>query len=406
MKNEINVLDYAAVLGFILMVPGYVVYHNLYLIDILPSLFDGISTPLAIISSIGLIIGLIIEISKRNYGMNFGDIIFFLFSSIFFVVVVFHYRKGTNLNLSLVHIATLFQFLVYYIIFRRLALNLKRWRWVFISCTILIAFTIVVGPSQGLYVDFDFSLQEETINFRDYQGYALAIVISGLCAAATIDRYSYRIPMYLLVLAALFFNGARTEFFLAAMVIIPSELILSEARFKSFALILAGGVTAISAVVAMQFLLQGNPARRIVEFIIDPFGDASYLERAAANAYGLATVEASPFFGDYGSYPVGLYAHNIISSWVDLGLLGFLVYALNVYAPVIGGFRRWLAGADIARLLLPLALLMGVSVVASKAFTYKLIGVLAGVYGASLVNANVEPRSRPRISRRGVISHV
>ena len=43
--------------------------------------------------------------------------------------------------------------------------------------------------------------------------------------------------------------------------------------------------------------------------------------------FALNSIAADPIFGEYGSYYVlgsaGKYAHNILSAWVDLGILGF-----------------------------------------------------------------------------------
>lgn len=397
MPKDVTIFDYAAIFGFVAMVPGYVGYHNLYLIGYAPAIFGGISTPLSIISFLVLLSGASLEFIRSGGSVNFADKIFYLFMSVFFGVTIYHYLSFAYKDLAMVHLATMFQMLVYYVIFRRLSSRLDRWRIFFVFSTILISVLIWVGPGQGANVDYDFSLQTETINFRDYQGYALALLISGFAASATMKNYLHRTAIYLIVSAALFFNGARTEFFLAVMVFLFCEFLLSESRLKSLALLGVAAFLSVAGAFAMQLFLEENPAKRILEFLVDPYGDASYLERASANSYGLQTVFSSPLWGDYGNYPLGLYAHNIISSWVDLGFLGFLIYALNIFAPVIGAFRRWLEGAPSARMLLPLALFMGVSVVVSKAFTYKMLGVLAGAYAASLT---VGPPPRRQVARR------
>ena len=44
------------------------------------------------------------------------------------------------------------------------------------------------------------------------------------------------------------------------------------------------------------------------------------------------TISSNPFLGDYGSYAnygsIGDYSHNLLSAWVNLGLIGFALYVL------------------------------------------------------------------------------
>ena len=46
----------------------------------------------------------------------------------------------------------------------------------------------------------------------------------------------------------------------------------------------------------------------------------------------IESIKSNFFLGDYGSYVsnlgIGMYSHNLLSAWVDLGLFGFVFYIL------------------------------------------------------------------------------
>jgi O-antigen ligase len=94
------------------------------------------------------------------------------------------------------------------------------------------------------------------------------------------------------------------------------------------------------------------------------------------------TVTSNPVLGDYGSYPVGEYAHNLFSVWVDLGLLGFLLFSTLLLVPLVHLLTQFNARARDPEYVLALTvLILSIALfLTSKNFTYQLLPVAVGLY--------------------------
>ena len=70
------------------------------------------------------------------------------------------------------------------------------------------------------------------------------------------------------------------------------------------------------------------------------------------NTEALRAIKKSPIVGDFSGHAlihegVGHYAHNILSSWRQLGLIGFLLYSTLMIWPVFGTFHRIIRNPDL-----------------------------------------------------------
>ncbi|MFM5287226.1 hypothetical protein ACET9J_13635 [Aeromonas veronii] len=59
--------------------------------------------------------------------------------------------------------------------------------------------------------------------------------------------------------------------------------------------------------------------------------DLSLHERMLILASNLKYISESPLLGNYSAYDAGMYAHNLISVWVDFGLVPFLVFNFTLF---------------------------------------------------------------------------
>jgi hypothetical protein len=176
-------------------------------------------------------------------------------------------------------------------------------------------------------------------------------------------------------LIALVLNGARSEFF-AFLMIVGIYFLLARNKIISFAIIFIGLMGAFLNVA----LLEGFEKNRFYNLVFMG-AQGSLDERAVANAEGLETIIKNPILGDFASYPPGLFAHNVTSAWVDLGLLGFVwfvllaLYCLFLLIRTPCGFSK----SNEKRMLLAMILAGIVLLLSAKYFTYPLFAVTLGL---------------------------
>lgn len=176
-------------------------------------------------------------------------------------------------------------------------------------------------------------------------------------------------------LLALVLNGARSEF-IAFVIILLTYFLLGRGRVISFALMVIAFAVAIAN---MAFLENFEKNRFYNLFFMGAQGSLD--ERTQANSAGLETILKNPVLGDFASYPPGLFAHNVSSAWVDLGLVGFVWFiALAIYCVYIL-IRTPLSFSESRekRMLFALILAGVVLLISAKYFTYPLFALTLGL---------------------------
>jgi len=162
------------------------------------------------------------------------------------------------------------------------------------------------------------------------------------------------------------------------------------------------GVLAAAAIAYIQ--LSGILADHRVLGLLELAADESALERRDQLAAAFRTIEARPLFGSYASYEPGWYAHNILSSWVDMGLLGLALVTVVSFSPLMGLLARgspdsrhlWFAPALGSAIVVALLLLV------AKTYTYQMILVAAGLHCRYLA---LRPRPDRTPQPRAASSH-
>lgn len=166
--------------------------------------------------------------------------------------------------------------------------------------------------------------------YATYQAYAvvLSIVTFVLLYKIKDDILLAMIAVTAIISFAIL--GSRSE--LVAMVF--SSLIIANLRRISAAVI-ALQIFAASILFGAYILLTSTGWNRFVNFVSEG-AESTLSARADANARALTAILIHPFSGDFGGYAAGLYAHNLLSVWVDFGIIGFGLYALLLLASLFG----------------------------------------------------------------------
>lgn len=317
---------------------------------------------------------------------------------IFLLTAVIGYLRLGNNGTPIAHFSVIIQFFTFYACLRQMPQASRASLAVFgasfgIAC-------IVMLTTAGSSEDIERMAQAarlDDVYFRDYQGYALSGAVSGFLFVTMLPKAIWRLLVYLTLIACLYLNGARSELIAA----LPAVLLV-EYTIKGRVTLALGSVIAV-AMGALAFLLvAGNgfdSSNRTLALIRDYQSDGSYNERMYANTLARITIDSHPIMGSYASYPEGLYAHNALSAWVDLGLVGFILYLTIIIAPAFFLLRnrQWLGSRHIATLA-AFTLIMVLLILSAKGFTYKLLPVLVGLH-ASLVSVARSQRAEKVVIR-------
>lgn len=375
-------ISHAAFLAFF---PGYSLYQSLIVFGYAPPLFGGFSTFISLCFMPFLAFYLFGGISSGKIRVNYADITFFIFWILFFLTATNGYLKLNDTATPIAHFSVLIQFFTFYACLRQIP-QASRASFVVFGVSFAIACIIMLttaGSSEEVE-SIAAAARLDEVYFRDYQGYALNGIISGIIFAALLEKPIWRLMVYAVLIICLYINGARSELVVALPAVLLIEYLI-EGRL-TFAL----GCIIIAALGAFTFLLVASSvydsSNRTLALIRDYQSDVSYIERTYASDMARITIDSHPIMGSYASYPEGFYAHNALSAWVDLGFVGFVLYLTIIIGPAffLLGNRRWLDNRHIATLA-AFTLVMVLLILSAKGFTYKLLPVLVGLH-ASLVS--------------------
>jgi O-antigen ligase len=370
--------------AFIAFFPGFIVYQTFIVQGFASPIFGGLSTPTALFFLPTLMMSMVWRLSRGQVRLGALDWVFFAYVTGFLLFALIGYVTMKTSMTPVVHIATALQLISYYLCIRQITYKDKRSKTVFIFAFFIAIITIFLFKD-SVVLSYG-NEQLDSIFYRDYQGYALCLVVITFSLLSTTNKVSTRISVYILALAALFINGARSEVIAVIPAFALNEILVSKQKSLGF----IGIVLALSiAAVILPYLQNVGEAGRIFQLVSDYQGDASFNERIWTNQNAIQTIQEHPITGKYASYPDGLYAHSVLSVWVDLGLLGFFVYACLILAPLINLWRRGIFNADrgvVAAAAMGLTMLF--LAVAAKGHTYKLLAPAVAMAAAVATRPN------------------
>jgi hypothetical protein len=323
-------------ISLFLMYPGLFFYQSAIGLDwIPPVIFGGWGVLMVILCPclISLYFAKTIHITRKVFAiecMFFTFLIFTLMASI----VYFLREIPTNISANLFYwnVAGVLSNLTVFFAFRMA--NIERKLLIFLMRSSAVAIILIVFANtdfQALYFAF---IKVEYL--YTYQGFARSMLIVFLITCFSIRGGLFVFLCYLLFAFVLLLNQSRTELILfifsvpAVMTLTlqyPRNLIASSVLFCLTLLT----ITVIWALLKYNLLTpNGLPYIRLLA-LADPMTDGSYLERLKQTIFALEIIKHSPLFGDYGGYVSALgqgsYSHNLLSVWVNLGLLGILLYS-------------------------------------------------------------------------------
>ena len=208
-------------------------------------------------------------------------------------------------------------------------------RHTFILSMWLCAILIIIIFVQRLNSEFYFSYARDSF-VMSYQGFARSALIVFLFVSITSKHLLLVLIPYVIFFFALLGMQSRTELIIFSFSI-PLAIFLNFNHEMQIKVLKRGAcAVALGAILCLSFddlILKflSNFEHVRLSGLFAPSTDQSLTIRIEQTFYAVSTIIESPFFGDYGSYllranEAGHYSHNFLSVWVNLGLVGFLLY--------------------------------------------------------------------------------
>lgn len=370
-----------ATFSFLLLFPGYFFYHYAIGRDYIPPVLGGYFGTVSVFLLVPLAMANL-KLVIKNFDLPV--LIFFAIMLLTLVVAVMQYALGNPRSLTEEMLAwsiSGFVFnLVCFFVAARLSIKevAKYGYWLIpLMATIVL---LNIGDRGFFYLKAE--ADELSSIVSGYQGFARSIVSLFLLAFAFYYNRGIRFfPILIFGLAGLFFNGARTEFILFILVIIIVKLfhtIKSPKRFFSLFLFV---IVSMFFIVNMIELLPDSRIFRILDFSSGTSGAIRFNQIL----YGVEQIAQNPFLGNYGSYTVlggvGSYPHNVLSAWVNLGLVGFSLYVLLftvLWIVALRGLDK--KNDEYFNVFLFFLVFVTMALIASKNHSYMFVGLLVGFY--------------------------
>lgn len=318
---------------FLVTFPGYFVYHYLVTVQVLPPFLAGYSTPVGVLS---LPLLLLIHAQARSdapHGpRHVIELSLWVFLAYYAVVTFWVLSTRNTLASADAHPTVIAQFVALFLLARYAPVQFKDTRLLTLLIFIM-SLMVVHNASNGGLLDATIAVTFGITNsLISYQGYAFAYFV---CLAYLIpllqDQPWWRIGLYAVACAALFLNGARSEFAVAFVAFGALEFLRAHSKLRA----LQGVAVAVLMLIGTYLVFEETfQDYRIITIFTDFDEDISVQDRRRMLADGMATIQTHPVIGRMGSYPAGEYIHGILSAWVDLGAAGFVLFMGLTLLPV------------------------------------------------------------------------
>ena len=367
----------AAAIAFILVFPAFIAYQVLVQAGVMAPSLGGYGTAGAAAALPFALYAFYRQAGVHGFAPTPTGALFVVYLLMFSTFVFFGGTLNVDPEVTGPHAAYIFKFVVWYLIARSVDADSPRFK--------LLGRLLLVGVI-GLVIWMAVTRQSFAAVLRpmmpgedpgDYQGSAMVFIA---LAAYTIPsmRFAARIPAYALSTLTLFLVGARSEFVGFILLIIVVEWCKAKSRPLMTLLMVAAAVAFLGAVKGIE----ANPDANRIFGLLSVANDESAILRGEMAAEAWVTVWENPVMGAYASYPPGEYAHNLVSAWVDFGVIGFVLLLSLLAIPLAGLAMRFASDSrrdDFIRTL-ALAAVVTLLMAVAKTHTYQLLGVSLGLY--------------------------
>lgn len=366
----------AAALAFAVLFPAFISYQVLVKAGALPPALGGFGTTAAVLALPLALYAFFQQARHHGFAPTPIGLLFALYLLLFSTVVLIESGRFADPVVTQPHIAFIFKFVVWYFVARTVDAESRRFqraaRWLILIVMGLIFWMAIDAQSLAAV------LLPEPGGFQaDYQAAAMVFVAMAAYVIPSL-RLGGRIAFYALGVFALFLVGARSEFIAFFVLAVVVEWCKAPSRTVITLAMVGAVLTGFALLKGVEASEDGNRILGLLEIA----SDESAIMRSEMLADAWITVGEHPVLGDYASYPPGAYAHNLVSAWVDFGIVGFFLLVCLLAFPLAGLALRF--GSDSRRddyiRALAVALMVALLMAAAKMHAYQLLAISLGLY--------------------------
>lgn len=380
---------------FLVLFPGQFLYSSAVKLEVIPSVLGS-----GIGASTGLVFILLFPfVIYSSYKLKQTVLIYFLFFIALFLHVsaylVFHYFFGSDIHqrpdVVQQWLVLIISWCAIFSIGYFWPKKLSRVEVFILGILLLIMSTFVFFNLQAgklIYVLGQYNYQEY---FLGYQGYARLISITGLVLLALIRQKYIFWFVSIVFLSAVFLVGGRSEL-ICVLFVAPILIFYQWLSHSTGTLIITFFVIVVFSVLAAMYWSELSASRHIKLFALSE--SISFQQRKALNKEALEAIVEKPILGDFSGHArsrksVGHYAHNILSSWRQLGLFGFILYSVLIFWPAIATYLAFIKNpglmqVDIWRILGVISIFTLLLAVGAKSVFSSVFALSWGMFVAAL----------------------
>lgn len=340
-----KVLVGVAAAGFIALFPGYFLYHYAVSAGLMPSLLGGafgIST--AAIIACGMVPYVL---TQHRLARHAGGILMMVYAFLFYVLFWMLLNNVTGSDARIVGPAT-----------QQLATATASWIALFVVgmfapqenmvfrrvTAVFWLLTVVIAllsfDRSYLILDIRTGAADDTI--ATYKELARSVCYASLFLTMTMSNRAYRLALAAVSTLTLFVIGSRSEMLGFIMATVLVEALIARRSLAGYAML--GFTLLIGIYLAVQNF--GFLAYTRFGTLLSLGTDQSWIRREVLNSFAWQQIQSEPVFGVYGGHFLagdsGSYAHNALSAWVSLGLVGFVLYvAPTLYCTWLSATACW-----------------------------------------------------------------
>lgn len=368
-----------AIFAFFLLFPGFFFYHTLLGLGVMGAFLGGFFAPASLLVVLPLIYMYLMRIRRDPDRLTKPDIAFGIFLAYFSTVVAANAALGGKMVHVIHHILGILFLLNVFLIYKAIDFSGRQFRRIGLASLLAMSAIVFSFSIDGVFYLGALGMAKDADSLATYQGFSRSYLFTFVPVIAFTRSPWLRMLLYCIGAPTLFFNTARSEF-IALLFLVPIIEFYHSRNKLAVAFLFLALVIAIN--IYLEDIIALLPHNRILE-LLDLSQSTSANKRHHLTVYALQTINEHPFIGDFGSYPPGLYAHNVLSAWVDLGFMGIAYLMLMITVPAMVMFvREYFSSRNYLQFLLPfsLASITLLLLMTSHFFTDMLIGATLGCY--------------------------
>ena len=342
-RTSYSLLDINKGLGFtffLVIFWGYILYSFALLFELTPPIFGGFFGPFSAIACI-LFIATSLGTIKLSYKASplYAFFIFSAFSlaSITTLVSFFYVelKPATIQSLEML----IFWIAMYCIGFYLTLVDKKFIYKVSIALSILfLLYAVFYLISTGKYMLPFGTYEIENENITGYQSLARNIMVVSFLVIAFTQRKITQLFYTLVFTFILFVIGSRSEFYAFIIAIISYQCILAVKVKSNFIGLIILLLLTISIFITNYDVIMSSRQLNVAN--IDT--DSSWILRNQMREFAQNTIVTHPILGSFGDHlrfsgnnSIGTYSHNVLSAYVNYGLVFFILYLFLCYVPML-----------------------------------------------------------------------